>query len=538
MKNIYLIAGLLLVSTSLLHSESLQERTKGMNILVLSVEDWSAEAVGCYGNSVVQTPHVDRLASRGIQFNRAYCQGPVCNPSRASFGTGLRPDSTGVYGNGDKMDATIPEGVTFYADILQQNPSAIIVGSGKIVHKWEESYRFIDGFDEIYYTHAYDRPDANFAGVHASIMTHEEVMEDAELVYKFLPDEKVVARLHQKREEREIRLAAGEKNTWPLRKPFQQLMAEQVGDSGMSAEEMEDGCISKHAVSLIERFAESGQQFCLTLGFYAPHTPLLAPKEFVDLYPPEQMELTDAPARKDRNIPAVAKRNGSNYDIFNGLYPEYGPTEQRQREAISAYYATASYIDSLIGEVLTALEENKLAGNTIVILLSDHGFHLGEHGLWSKFTLFEQSTRVPFIIYVPDLKGNGTAAEGIVELVDFAPTLYDIWDLESPDNLEGLSLLPLLENPSQKWKKAAYSMIPIGGLGRAVRTERYRYSEWRSDRSPDFTQDNLRAVELYDLQEDPNEHINLAGLPEHAKTEAMLRELLYNGWRAALPEGI
>jgi arylsulfatase A-like enzyme len=515
--------------------QALLSKTRDMNILFISVEDWTTEAVGCYGNPIVQTPHVDALAKRGIQFTRAYNQGPVCNPSRASFGTGLRPDSTRVYGNGDYMDEVIPEGIPFFADVLKGKEGTVRVSSGKLVHRWDEAFRFIHGFDQIYYTHAYDRPDENFRGIHASVMQHEQVMEDAELVYKFLPDTEVVARLHGLREERESRKAAGEPDTWALRKPFQQLMAEQIGDSGMAAEEMEDGEIARHAAGLIGEFAGEQQQFFLHVGFYAPHTPLLAPKQYVDLYDPTSLSLSPACASRDEGIPMVAKRNGANYDIFNGLYPEYGPTEERQREAIAAYYACATFIDDQIGLLLQSLADHGIADNTIVIFFSDHGFHLGEHGLWSKFTLFEQSTRVPMVIYVPGAPGNGTICESIVELVDFTPTVYELWGLSSPIALESTSLTPLLTEPSRPWKKAAFSSIPIGGLGRAVRTERYRYTEWRRSTSPDFTLDNVQATELYDLESDPWEHRNLAGLPAYRKIEAAHRELLHAGWQAALP---
>ncbi|MCG8527140.1 MAG: sulfatase [Opitutales bacterium] len=535
MKKITLFLGLLFPLSMWAGDETLIEKTKGMNVLFIGVEDWSAEAVGCYGNDIVKTPNVDKLAKKGVQFNRAYCQGPVCNPSRASFGTGLRPDSTLVYGNGDGMDEVIPEGVKFFADILQQNEEAEIVTSGKLVHIWSEAFRFIDGFDQVYYTHAYDKPYEGFKGEYASVMTNEEVMEDAELVYKFLPDSKVVARLHQKREEREARKAAGEPNTWALRKPFQQLMAEQVGDSGMSPEEMEDGCIALHAKDLIGKFAENDQQFFFSVGFYAPHTPLLAPKKYVDMYDPEEMKLSPVLAENDQGVPMIAKRNGANYDIFNGLYPEYGPTPERQKEAIAAYYACSTYIDDQIGILLEALEENGIADNTVVIFFSDHGFHLGEHGCWSKFTLFEQSTRVPMVVYLPGAKGNGKVCDEIVELVDFAPSIYELWDVKEEHALEGISWLPLLEHPEQEWKKAAYSSIPINGLGRSVRTKRYRYAEWREDETPDFTKDNVHAVELYDLESDPWEQKNLAGLEEFVSVESELRELLYKGWQAALP---
>jgi arylsulfatase A-like enzyme len=515
--------------------DDLRQQTKKMNILFICVEDWATAAIGCYDSDIAKTPNVDRLAKKGVQFNRAYCQGTVCNPSRASFGTGMRPDSTLVYGNGDKMDDCIPEGISFFADVMQQNENAEVVSSGKLVHKWDDAYRFIHGFDQVYYTHAYDRPGRDFKGRHASVMRNEAVMADAELVYKFLPNPAVVKQLDDLRKKRDRRINAGEPNTWDLRKPFQQLMAEQVGDSGMKPDEMEDGELTNHAVGLLEQFAKNDQQFFLTVGLYAPHTPLLAPKAYLDQYAPEDMPLTAAPAESDIGIPMVAKRNGQNYDIFNGLYPEWGPTEKRQREAIASYFACATYIDDQVGILLDGLKDNGLEENTIVVFFSDHGFHLGEHGCWSKFTLFEQSTRVPMVIYVPGAPANGKQCDGIVELVDFAPTIYDLWDVKPTHDLEGVSLVPLLEDASQSWKQAAYSMIGIGGLGRCVRTYRYRYAEWRTDKSSDFSKNNLSAVELYDLKLDPLEQHNLAKDSSLSTVKDRMRELLHKGWPAALP---
>ncbi len=503
-----------------------------MNILMIVVEDWSTEAIGVYGNPDVQTPHVDRLAATGVMFSRAYCQAPVCNPSRASFVTGLRPDSTGVYGNGEKMDATIPEGAPSMADILSRRPGVYLATVGKMVHKWNQAERFAAGYDRLEYTHRYDRPD-EFSGELLVTPTPEGGPLSPEEEIFFFPDLGIRERLIEQYEARNEQLAAGAEETWALMRPFQQLFAEQVGDSGLPEEMMEDGRIARSAVEQLHALAESGEPFFFSVGFYAPHTPLLAPRTYVDLYDPEDMDLSAAPVEADRGIPAVARRNGRNYDIFNGLYPEFGPTEERQRAALAAYYACSSYVDAQVGLVLDALETTGLAENTIVVFFADHGFQLGEHGLWSKFTLFEQSTRVPFIIRVPGASVNGQRSDELVELVDVLPTLCDFWGLSLSPLFEGISLTPLLENPDRAIKRAAFSMIPINGLGRSVRTKQFRYSEWRRDRS--LAHETPAAErEFYDLSVDPWEQINRIDDPLYAEQIRIHEAMLKAGWSEAI----
>jgi arylsulfatase A-like enzyme len=505
-----------------------------MNILHICVEDWSSFAIGCYGNDVVKTPNIDALARRGVLFTRAYCQAPVCNPSRASFCTGTRPDTNRVHGNADHMDEQVPPGTPFVADLLKQKPGVITAQSGKLVHKWDRASRFTGGFDRIGWAMDYDRPGSGYRGRVYALPVPPGGQRNPELEFLHLPDPAVVKRLQRLRKEREARKAAGVPDTWELRKPFQQLHAEQVGDSGLPEEHMEDGRLARDAARALRSLAENEQPFFLSVGLYAPHTPLLAPKRYVDLYNPDEMSLTPAPRADDRGVPEIATRNGKNYDIFNGMYPEYGPTPQRQREAIAAYYACASYIDAQIGIVLDALEETGLDQNTIVVFFSDHGFHLGEHGCWSKYTLFEQSTRVPMIISVPGSAQNGQVCDGIVELVDFVPTLCDFWDIAAPECLEGISLLPWLQYPPRPAKKAAFCQITGPLYGRAVRTERFRYAEYRRRNEDPWTQEP-RARELYDLHKDPYEQVNLVDDPAHAKTVRNLAQLLRDGWQAALP---
>ena len=519
--------------------------TKKMNILFITVEDWNANAIRCYGNQKVITPNLDVLADKGVLFTRAYCQGVVCNPSRASLTTGLRPDATGVYGNPDDFDDFITSDHPFMAGILKQK-GAYTAHTGKLLHKWRLSYNVINQFDQIEMEKPYlgennkvidIEPDRGpFTGVQRYPNIIPDLLPPAPpREWVWVPDIKHDTVLVRLEIERESRLAAGEPNTWPLRRPFQQYHAEMIGDMGFEDEYSEDELVALLAEQMIDDFANEGKQFFLSVGFYAPHTPLLAPKEYLDMYDTAHIEISPITRDRDQGVPDIAVRNGNNYDIFNGIYPQFEPTPVRQKLAIAAYYATSSYIDAQVGKLKRALDRNGLADNTIIVLTSDHGFHLGEHGCWSKFTVFEESIRIPLIVYVPGVEGNGSPSHEIVELVDLLPTFCDFWGIEKDERFEGISFRPLLDNPDKEWKKAAFCMAPRPLNARTVRTKRYRYAEFLSSHDFPCSQPPV-AIELYDHDNDPNEQINLAGNPAYAEAEGKMKRMLYGGWQKALPE--
>ena len=355
--------------------------------------------------------------------------------------------------------------------------------------------------------------------------------------WMYVPDKELDNRLQDLYKEYEETVREGAPLGWPTSRPFQQLMAEQLGNSGYDEDEMKDGQLARCTAEILHEFATEKKQFFLSVGLYAPHTPLLAPKKYIDMYDPEQMPLSLAPREHDKDIPDIALRNGSNYDIFNGDYPEYSATPERQREAIASYYGCSSFIDAQIGLILEALKKEGLDKNTVIVLFSDHGFHLGEHGCWSKFTLFEQSTRVPLIVYVPGAEGNGKVCDEIVELVDVLPTLCDLWELPKSEQFESTSFAPLLENPDQPWKIAAFTTIPLGGLGRSVRTKQFRYSEYRESTALPGGEEEPFARELYNLENDPWEQINLINDERYRDEMKELAQLLKDGWKAGLPPG-
>lgn len=505
---------------------ALAKPTDQMNILLITIEDWSSFAVGCYGNEVVQTPFVDALAKRSLQFNRAYCQAPICNPSRASFVTGLYPDATNIYGNADVMDQLVPASAPSMAALMAKQEGADLSCYGKLVHKWNEAHRFAEGFHHLEYTHHYDIPEFS-TGEAVRCPAPPGIPDEVEHEAFFLPNREVAGELRRLYQEREYKLANGAEDNWELRKPFQQLYAEQLGDSGLREDEMEDGRFARSAAKRLETLAQKRQQFFMHVGFYATHTPLLAPKEYVDLYDPAKMELTPAPREKDQGVPNQAVRNGSNYDLFNGFHKGFEATPLREREALAAYYACSSYIDAQVGILTEALSKSGLLANTIVILFSDHGFHLGEHGCWSKYTLFEQATRVPFLISIPGKTDSGATTESLVELVDVLPTLCDLWQIEKPVEIQGKTLLPLFTDPTLPHKEACFSVLPLLGTARSVRSEQFKYAEYRTRQSDmsDLTT-TASARELYNLVADPYEQNNLANDPASSRILDQHKELL------------
>ena len=262
------------------------------------------------------------------------------------------------------------------------------------------------------------------------------------------------------------------------------------------------------------------QPFFLGLGGWRPHVPFVAPAAFFDMYPLDEIELAYNPPDDLDDIPAAAK------DLRPFLWNNMGMSETDQRLSLRGYYASVSYMDRQAGRALEALERLGLAENTVVVFFGDHGWHLGEHTHWQKMSLMEESVRAPLIIRAPGAAGNGRPSKALTEFVDLYPTLADLCGLQPPDDLDGVSLRPVLEDPGGSVKQAAFSQIEYEDRihGRTVRTDRYRFIEWRGDGA---------GEELYDHQADPRELHNLAGDPAHAGTVRELRALLAPAWESA-----
>ncbi|MBL9189558.1 MAG: sulfatase [Opitutaceae bacterium] len=446
------------------------------NILFIAADDLG-NVIGNPDYPLVRTPHLDRLARTGVHFTRAYNQIPLCNPSRASVMTGLRPDTIGVYDLDLHFRSTTPDAVTLPQAFRRAGWWAGRVG--KIYHYNVPAGIGTNGLD--------DAPSWD-----AVVNPKGRDVADEKLITNPTPARSISAAL-----------------SW--------LAAE--GDDT----EQTDGMIATAAIRLMGE--KRDRPFFLGVGFFRPHTPFVAPKKYFDLYPLEKVSLPKSPAHDREDIPAAAFAH-------NNPTPHYGLDELTCRRALQAYYASVSFLDAQVGRLLDALDALGLADNTIVVFWSDHGYHLGEHGgVWQKRMLFEESARAPLLIRAPRAAGNGRASPAIVEFTDIYPTLAELAGIAAPAGLAGRSLAPLLTEPQRAWAGTAFTQIlrPGGGtpvMGRSVRTDRWRYTEWAG---------GAAGAELYDHASDPHEFNNLAADPGHATIRAELRERFTDRARSDAP---
>ncbi|MFV0443803.1 MAG: sulfatase [Planctomycetaceae bacterium] len=461
-----------------------------LNVLFIASDDLRPE-LGCYGHPQVKSPNVDRLASEGMLFNRAYCQQAVCNPTRASLMTGLYPETLQVF--------DLP---THFRD---KRPDAVTIAQ----HFKDHGYH-AERVGKIFHVGHGNRDDplswscANKTKLQPRFGPHGQ---------QVLTDEKRQAKKSGKKRVDRVRGLPWE--------------APDVADS-----ELLDGSTTDEVIRLLKEHKD--EPFFLACGLANPHLPFVAPKTYWDLYDPATIELASNPF-PPHNAPGYAATSWGEMRAYVGI-PAKGPLPDDQaRQAIHGYWAAISYIDTQIGRLLDELDRLKLREKTVVILWGDHGWQLGEHGFWCKHTNYEVATRVPLIISVPGQKQPGQTSNRLVEFVDIFPSLCDACDLPIPAQLEGTSFLPLMDDPQRPWKSAAFHVFPrtIPGhghaLGRGIRTETHRLVEWKADHD-DFTE-----YELYDLIADPQENENVAGEVRYASILKKLKVQLHAGHVAARP---
>jgi iduronate 2-sulfatase len=462
-----------------------------LNVLFIAVDDLRPE-LGCYGVPSVKSPNIDRLASRGVTFTRAYCQEAVCNPTRASLMTGLRPETLGVF--------DLP---THFRD---KKPDAITIAQ----HFKANGY-FAQRFGKIFHVGHGNRDDTFSWSKPAPDLTVSEK--------KYTKAAATPGKKSKKGKGDRASVKAG--RGLPYAAP------------DCADDQLPDGQIADQAIAALRKHKD--EPFFLAVGFHKPHLPFVAPKKYWDLYKADEIPTAPNPFHP-HNTPLWTGNNSAELRNYSDI-PDVGPISPEKIRALKhGYYAATSYMDTQLGRVLAELDRLGLRNKTVIIFWGDHGWHLGEHDMWCKHTDYEVATRVPLIISVPNQKNCGAKCNGIVEFVDIFPSLADICGLPQPSGLDGISFKPLVENPNRSWKTAAFSVWPKkvpdqgDGMGWAIRTERYRYVEWR------VPQNKFIYRELYDHQADPQENENLADKPESA---AMVKELsaqLKAGWKGALPK--
>ena len=418
------------------------------NVLLIMADDLNDD-MSAFGHPLVKTPNLDRLARRGVRFERAYTQFPLCSPSRVSLLTGLRPDTTRVHDLQTNFRTILPDAVTLPQTFKRNGYVAARVG--KIYHYGNPGQIGTDGLDD----------PASWDAV-------------------------VNPRGVDKDEETQLT------NLTPTRGLGSALA---YFASPAPDEQHTDGKVAAETIALLEK--HKGKPFFIGAGFYRPHCPFIAPKKYFDLYPLERIAAPAPPRSTDDVTPAA----------WFTTPPHWNIGETGQREVIRAYYASISFLDANVGRVLDALDRLGLADNTIVVFVSDHGYHLGERGQWMKQTLFERSARSPLIVAGPGVTARGRASKRIVEFLDLYPTLAELAGVPAPSGLQGRSLTPLLRNPDAAWDRPALTQVRRGRgetafMGYSIRTERWRYTEWDGGK---------QGTELYDESADPHETRNVAG---------------------------
>jgi iduronate 2-sulfatase len=511
---------------------------KKPNILFIAIDDLRPE-LGCYGSPIAVTPNLDKLAANGLLFERAYCQQAICRPSRASLLTGARPDTTGLYHN--------------YVALRELQPDIVTLPQHFITHGYETAYcgkifHQGDTDDDL----SWSRPSAKWLN---GIKRPKPFARPENLQLKQDEMKRMVAKY-----------GAAAKRGLASGPAYE---SADVPDHAYS-----DGYETLRAVKTMKQMVKADKPWFLAMGFKKPHLNWTAPTKYWDMY-----DASKIPMAPESDAPSDGAAMGlhASFELRTRAgIPKSGPLgEELSRTLKHAYLACVSYVDAQVGKLISELEEQGVRDNTIIIVWGDHGWHLGDMGVWGKATNYEIATRVPMIIQSPKMKSRGTPTNALVELVDIYPTLCELADIPKPDHLEGKSFAPLMDNPSLKWKQAAFSQYPNPALrewaanplskemretwfgplitkvedqiiqqqgskwnrelfekhlmGYTMRTDRYRIVLWKDIRDK---QAEPIFVELFDHKTDPGETKNIAA-DQPDKVEELTKQF-ESGWRAAL----
>ena len=444
-----------------INDKSILHSVDKMNVLLIIADDLNCD-LGVYENQVVKSPNIDRLAKRGILFKNAHNQYPSCGPSRASFMTGMYTNQTKITKNNMNLRNSIPDVITLGQRFRQKGYQSVRIG--KIFHYDNPSAIGTSGNDDIYSW-----------------------------------DQTVNPYGRDKIEEYKI-------NTLTPRKyggTLSWLASEGKDD------EQTDGIATSEAIKKLDEFAKGKIPFFLAVGFFRPHTPFVAPKKYFDLYKREKIEIPEISSEYYTTLPEPALKS------IRAKKNQLDLQKELAQEIKEAYYATISFVDAQVGKILDHLESKGLDKNTIIVFTSDHGYHLGEHGHWQKNTLFENSTRIPLIISVPNLENKSVISNSPVELIDLYPTLMDLTNLNTPQHVVGKSLKPLFMNPNASVRESA---LTRWRNGYSIKTKRYRFTKWGVN--------GELGYELYDHENDKNELINLVNNKDYNKVKDSLKLMI------------
>ncbi len=425
--------------------KSILHTPEKLNVLLIIADDLNCD-LGAYGNLVVKTPNIDRLAKRGVLFENAHNQYPLCGPSRASFMTGMYTNQTKITRNNMNLRNSVPDVITLGQRFRQQGYQSVRIG--KMFHYDNPSAIGTSGNDDIY---SWDQ-------------TVNPYGRDKIEEYKInsLTPRKYGGTLSW--------LAANGKD-----------------------DEQTDGIAASEAIKKLDDFVNRDTPFFLAVGFFRPHTPFVAPKKYFNLYDQEKIEIPEISSEYIATLPEPAVKS------IRAKKNQLNLEKELAQEIKEAYYATISFVDAQVGRILDQLEANGLDQNTVVVFTSDHGYHMGEHGHWQKQTLFENSTRIPLIISAPNSVNKGVKSMSPVELIDLYPTLMELTNINIPQHVVGKSLVPLMKNVNASIRGSA---LTRWRNGYSIKTKRYRLTQWGINGELGF--------EFYDHKNDKNELINLA----------------------------
>ncbi len=461
--------------------------TTPYNVMFISVDDLRP-ALGCYGNAVVKTPNIDKLAASAMVFNRAYSQAAVCMPSRASIMSSIRPENFKKKQlNGGSMDENVPNIISLADFFKQQGYQTISIG--KIYHHNNDDK---DGWSKRY-TETFI--EEKFGGNGYASGYTDSIHQKA--VYNYL-------------------------NAWSNKSLLDSIRPPASERADIPDSLHVDGKVTKLAIKELKRLKEQGGNFFLAPGYYRPHLPFTPPKKYWDMYNQDNLEVVDNPFSPKEGLGIHDWEELRRY----GNIPDEGTlSEEKAKELIHGYYASVSFIDAQIGELLDTLERLELFKNTLVVLWGDHGWNLGEHGLWCKHSNYETSTRTPLIIKVPGVT-NGKTSESLVGLIDVYPTLANLVSDSIPSNLDGESLVPILLNKDYQVKEEEF-MLYFNSY--SMRTNRYRFTRFfEPQKLLNSEKDTVGIYELYDHKIDPEENINLAYQPEYKDLVENLKKRMEN----------